>query len=53
MDAILTPYMTMFASTWALAVAGLLLALPMIYTRVHDTTEEEEEQTTSGPAEKL
>jgi len=52
MDAVLTPYMNMFASTWALLVAGLLLALPMIHTRVQNTTEEEEDSTDSAPAEK-
>ncbi|KAJ7755618.1 MFS general substrate transporter [Mycena maculata] len=42
-DAILTPYMNVFASTWALCAAGLLFALPMIYLRVHEHTNIEEE----------
>jgi len=42
-DAILTPYMNMFASTWALCAAGLLFALPMIYLRVKDHTDLEDE----------
>ncbi|KAJ7688419.1 major facilitator superfamily domain-containing protein [Mycena rosella] len=42
-DAILTPYMNMFASTWALSAAGLLFALPMIYLRVKDHTVLEDE----------
>ena len=39
----------MFISTWALLVAGLLFALPMLYTRVQNTTEDEE--TESEPTE--
>ncbi|KIJ67802.1 hypothetical protein HYDPIDRAFT_25272 [Hydnomerulius pinastri MD-312] len=35
-DAVGTSYMNMFASTWALSVAGLIFALPMIYVRVKD-----------------
>ncbi|CAK5262573.1 unnamed protein product [Mycena citricolor] len=37
-DAIGTPYMNIFASTWALCVAGLVFALPMIHLRVTETT---------------
>ncbi|KDQ55000.1 hypothetical protein JAAARDRAFT_196364 [Jaapia argillacea MUCL 33604] len=37
-DAIGIPYMNIFASTWALLVAGLLFALPMIYLRVKEHT---------------
>ncbi|KAJ6460310.1 MFS general substrate transporter [Mycena sanguinolenta] len=42
-DATLKPYMNIFASTWALSVAGLLIALPMIYLRVRDHTVIEDE----------
>ncbi|KAJ6516215.1 MFS general substrate transporter [Mycena sanguinolenta] len=42
-DAVLTPYMNMFASTWALSAAGLLFALPMIYLRVREHTVLEDE----------
>ncbi|KAJ7507441.1 MFS general substrate transporter [Mycena galericulata] len=42
-DAINTPYINMFASTWALCTAGLLFALPMIYLRVKDHTDLEDE----------
>jgi MFS family permease len=42
-DAVLTPYMNMFASTWALCAAGLLFALPMLYLRVKDHTDLEDE----------
>ncbi|KAJ7638519.1 MFS general substrate transporter [Roridomyces roridus] len=38
-DAIGTPFMNVFASTWALSVAGLLFALPMIHLRVKEHTE--------------
>jgi hypothetical protein len=38
-DAVKTPFVNLFASTWALCGAGLLFALPMIYLRVRDTTE--------------
>ncbi|KAG6826222.1 hypothetical protein H0H92_000662 [Tricholoma furcatifolium] len=38
-DAIGTPYMNIFASTWALLVAGLLFVLPMIHLRVQDHTD--------------
>jgi hypothetical protein len=35
--------MNVFASTWALCAAGLLFALPMIYLRVKDHTDLEDE----------
>ena len=31
--------MNIFISTWVLLVAGLVFALPMIYIRVKDTTD--------------
>jgi roadblock/LC7 domain-containing protein len=34
------PYMTIFASTWAILTAGLVFMLPMIYMRVYDHQEE-------------
>ncbi|KAG8858408.1 hypothetical protein FRB96_005293 [Tulasnella sp. 330] len=42
-DAVGTPFMNIFASTWALLAGGLLFALPMLYNRVKDHTEIEEE----------
>ncbi|KAJ7228968.1 MFS general substrate transporter [Mycena pura] len=42
-DAILLPFMNVFASTWALCAAGLVFALPMIYLRVKETTALEDE----------
>jgi MFS family permease len=38
-DGVGKPYLDMFASTWALTVAGLLFCLPMIYLRVKNHTE--------------
>jgi len=38
-DAVKLPFINLFISTWVLLVAGLLFALPMIYLRVHDTTD--------------
>ncbi|KAF8838978.1 MFS general substrate transporter [Paxillus ammoniavirescens] len=38
MDAIGFPYMDIFVSTWCLVAAGLVIAFPMIYLRVRDTT---------------
>jgi hypothetical protein len=36
-------YMNIFLSTWSLLAGGLIFALPMIYLRVRDHTELEEE----------
>lgn len=38
-DAVEAPYMNIFISTWVLLIAGLIFALPMIYIRVKDTTD--------------
>ncbi|KAG6829302.1 hypothetical protein H0H87_011968 [Tephrocybe sp. NHM501043] len=38
-DAVKVPYMNIFASTWALLVAGLVFILPMIHLRVTDHTD--------------
>ncbi|THH04791.1 hypothetical protein EW145_g5258 [Phellinidium pouzarii] len=42
-DAVGIPYMNMFLSTWCLLVAGLLCALPMLYLRVKNHTDLEDE----------
>ncbi|KAF9443610.1 MFS general substrate transporter [Macrolepiota fuliginosa MF-IS2] len=42
-DAINTPYMNMFISTWALLAAGLIFALPVIHIRVKDHTDPTDE----------
>ncbi|KAI0027264.1 MFS general substrate transporter [Vararia minispora EC-137] len=45
-DAVKIPYMSIFISTWALLVAGLVFALPMIHWRVHDHTDQEDAEYT-------
>ncbi|KAH7907552.1 MFS general substrate transporter [Hygrophoropsis aurantiaca] len=42
-DAQYAPYMNMFISTWCLAVGGLIVAFPMVYLRVKDHTDLEDE----------
>ncbi|KAH7928792.1 hypothetical protein BV22DRAFT_1004081 [Leucogyrophana mollusca] len=42
-DAVLIPYMNIFLSTWCLSAAGMLFALPMVYLRVKDRTELQDE----------
>ncbi|KAI5118508.1 hypothetical protein M0805_007678 [Coniferiporia weirii] len=42
-DAVGLPFMNIFISTWVLLVAGLLCVLPMLYVRVKDHTEMEDE----------
>ncbi|KAA1475457.1 MFS general substrate transporter [Dentipellis sp. KUC8613] len=42
-DGVKLPYMNIFISTWVLLAAGLLFALPMIYLRVKDHTDIEDE----------
>ncbi|KAJ7596262.1 MFS general substrate transporter [Mycena floridula] len=37
-DAVKTPFLNMFLSTWALLAFGLICALPMVYLRIKDTT---------------
>lgn len=37
-DAVKTPFLNMFVGTWALLVAGLVFALPMLVIRVKNTT---------------
>ncbi|TFK38635.1 major facilitator superfamily domain-containing protein [Crucibulum laeve] len=42
-DGVKVPFMSMFLSTWVLLVAGLVFALPMIYIRVKEHTNFEDE----------
>ncbi|EPQ53683.1 hypothetical protein GLOTRDRAFT_45430 [Gloeophyllum trabeum ATCC 11539] len=42
-DAVKLPYMNIFASTWALLVAGLIFTLPMIHMRVNNHTDDTDE----------
>lgn len=46
-DAVGIPYMNIFLSSWCLTAGGLAFALPMIYIRVKNHTELEEETSTS------
>ncbi|KAK7468386.1 hypothetical protein VKT23_002902 [Stygiomarasmius scandens] len=38
-DAVGTPYLNIFISTWALLVTGLIFALPVLYLRIKNYTE--------------
>lgn len=42
-DAHMVPYMHELAANWALLVGGLLVAAPIIFTRVEDTTSLEQD----------
>ncbi|KAH7905560.1 hypothetical protein BJ138DRAFT_1017545, partial [Hygrophoropsis aurantiaca] len=42
-DAVAIPYMNIFLSSWVLVTAGLIFALPMIYLRVKDHTDIQDE----------
>ncbi|KAG6874148.1 hypothetical protein C0995_005566 [Termitomyces sp. Mi166 len=42
-DAVKTPFMNVFISTWALLVSGLVFALPMIFLRVKEHTDYSDE----------
>ena len=42
-DGVGLPFMNIFVSTWALLVAGLICALPMLALRVKNTTDIEDE----------
>lgn len=46
-DAVGIPYMNIFLSSWCLTAGGLAFALPMIYIRVKNHTELEEETSAS------
>ncbi|EGO00182.1 hypothetical protein SERLA73DRAFT_52878 [Serpula lacrymans var. lacrymans S7.3] len=42
-DAMKLPFMNIFASTWALTAAGLVIALPMVCMRIRDSSEEDDQ----------
>ncbi|KAH7885030.1 major facilitator superfamily domain-containing protein [Phlebopus sp. FC_14] len=42
-DGVKLPYMNIFISTWALTAAGMIFAFPMIFYRVKDHTDMEDE----------
>ncbi|KIK37066.1 hypothetical protein CY34DRAFT_477572 [Suillus luteus UH-Slu-Lm8-n1] len=43
LDAVQKPYMDIFISTWVLAAAGMICAFPLVYARVKDYTEMDDE----------
>ncbi|KAF8133188.1 MFS general substrate transporter [Boletus edulis] len=43
-DGVGLPYMNILLSTWALTAAGMVFALPVVYFRVQDHTEEEKSE---------
>lgn len=45
-DAVKLPFMNIFVATWTLLVAGLLFAFPMLYMRVKNFSEYEEDHHT-------
>lgn len=47
------PYMNIFLSTWGLTAAGMLFAFPMVYFRVKDHTEPEDETLMHAPGTEL
>ncbi|KAI6124378.1 hypothetical protein EV401DRAFT_1942779 [Pisolithus croceorrhizus] len=48
-DGVGLPYMNIFLSTWALTAGGMLFAFPMVYFRVKDHTELEDETLMRAP----
>ncbi|KAF8845640.1 MFS general substrate transporter [Paxillus ammoniavirescens] len=42
-DGVLLPYMNIFISTWVLCAAGMIFAAPMIYYRLKDHTDAEDD----------
>ncbi|KAG2343340.1 MFS general substrate transporter [Suillus weaverae] len=43
LDALRRPYMNIFISTWVLVTAGMMFAFPLIYVRIKDHTEIDDE----------
>lgn len=43
LDALNTPFMNLFASCWALLAGSLIVASPLIFTRIRDTVPIEED----------
>lgn len=52
-DGVGLPYMNIFLSTWGLTAAGMLFAFPMVYFRVKDHTEAEDETLMHAPGTEL
>lgn len=49
LDAVQKPYMDIFISTWVLAAAGMICAFPLVYVRVKDYTEMDDEALLARP----
>lgn len=49
LDAVQKPYMNIFISTWVLAAAGMICAFPLVYKRVKDHTEIDDEALLNRP----
>ncbi|KAG0698388.1 MFS general substrate transporter [Suillus ampliporus] len=49
LDAMQTPYMNIFISTWVLTAAGMICALPLVYARIKDYTEMDDEALLNRP----
>lgn len=49
LDAVQKPYMDIFISTWVLAAAGMICAFPLVYARVKDYTEMDDEALLTRP----
>ncbi|CDK26257.1 unnamed protein product [Kuraishia capsulata CBS 1993] len=43
LDALKVPYMSMFASTWALVAGSLIVAIPVVLSKVKEETDEEDD----------
>ena len=43
LDALATPYMTMFAATWGVLAGSLLLAAPVVFFKIKDHVSIEED----------
>ncbi|KAG1762779.1 MFS general substrate transporter [Suillus occidentalis] len=52
LDALRRPYMNIFISTWVLVTAGMIFAFPLIYVRVKDHTEIDNETFLERPSVK-
>ncbi|OJA17344.1 hypothetical protein AZE42_09602 [Rhizopogon vesiculosus] len=49
LDAVQKPFMDIFISTWVLAAAGMICAFPLVYKRVKDHTEIDDEALLNRP----
>ncbi|KAG2127551.1 MFS general substrate transporter [Suillus bovinus] len=49
LDAVQKPYMDIFISTWVLTAAGMIFAFPLVYVRLKDHTEMDDEALLARP----